>query len=120
MITAHTVPGAKRGRLLGFPTLNLVVDEGDLPEEGVYAVRVDGRPAVCHRGPRPTFHDATITCEVFVLDATLPDMPHGTVVHVDFVERLRAVQNFDNAAALHAQIEKDVAAARVIMGSRNL
>lgn len=117
MVTAHTVSGSGRGRVLGFPTMNLVVDDGALPLHGVYAVRVDGRPAVCHLGPRPTFKDATPTFEVFVLDAVLPAVAKGTSVQVDFVARLRDIQSFPDGAALHAQIEADIAAVRVIIQS---
>lgn len=117
MVTAHTVSGSGRGRVLGFPTMNFVVDDGVLPSHGVYAVRADGRPAVCHLGPRPTFKDATVTFEVFVLDAALPVIPEGTSMHVEFVGRLRDIQSFSDSASLHAQIEADIAAARVIIQS---
>lgn len=107
-ITGHTVPGAQRGRALGFPTINFVLDEGVLPAEGVYAVFADGHPAVCHCGPRPTFHENLSTAEVFILDSVLPVIPEGTMIRVDFIHRLRDIQTFSDSDALRLQIEKDV------------
>lgn len=114
-VIAHTVPGVKRGRALGFPTMNLAVDGGTLPANGVYAVRVDDRPGVCHIGSRPTFHDESVTCEVFVLDEVLPEVPANTPVSLQFIEYLRSIQSFSDAAALQIQIRADVAAARKIL-----
>src|SRR5690606_24486593 len=75
--TAGTViDGEKRGRLLGFPTANISLDEETiLPANGVYAVMfsVDGQSykGVCNVGVKPTFHDPNIrkpSIEVHILD----------------------------------------------------
>lgn len=107
------VHGDGRGRSIGFPTANVAAQAAALPPEGVYAVEaiVDGRvyPAVANLGPRPTF-DAARALEVHLLDFT-GDL-YGRELEVTWKQRLRDVQPFADAAALAAQIARDVAAAR--------
>lgn len=108
--------GEGRGRLLGFPTINLGAPSPRklLPPEGVYAVRVQtprgAFGGMMNMGPRPTFGDAATTLEVHLFDArvTLDD----AAVRVDFVARLRDTQRFPSAEALVAQLREDEAAAR--------
>ena len=58
--------GARRGRLLGFPTANVPVPSSKklLPPEGVYAVRVQTpmgpHDGMLNLGPRPTFGDTEV------------------------------------------------------------
>jgi riboflavin kinase/FMN adenylyltransferase len=107
----HVVEGARRGRLLGFPTANVAVPGPRklLPPEGVYAVRVqtpmgpyDG---MLNLGPRPTFGDAESVVEAHLFDANL-DL-YGARLRVDFVARLRDTQKFSGVDALKAQLERD-------------
>lgn len=115
-LRGHVVRGDQRGRLLGYPTLNVRPLDARklLPPDGVYAVRVflpDGeRGGMLNLGSRPTFGDAGRSIEVHVFDASGDwyDAPVG----VTFVAWLRDVQRFDGVQALVAQLDRDAAAAR--------
>ncbi len=115
-VSGRVRSGEGRGRLLGFPTINLGAPSPRklLPPEGVYAVRVQtprgAFGGMMNMGPRPTFGDAATTLEVHLFDArvTLDD----AAVRVDFVARLRDTQRFPSAEALVAQLREDEAAAR--------
>ncbi len=119
-ITGMVVHGDKRGRLIDFPTANLSDVEQLLPPRGVYAVRarVAGNltkyRAVMNLGNRPTFTSNGIdSLEVHVLDfdADLYDQK----IWVSDLVWLREEMAFAGADALKAQIEEDVARARVIL-----
>jgi riboflavin kinase / FMN adenylyltransferase len=96
--------GDGRGRELGFPTANLLLDDPLklLPADGIYAVRtvIDGaaRDALLHLGPRPTFDSAAVTMEVYVLDFDA-DL-YGRSLEVSFCARIRGVEHFGSADAL--------------------
>ena len=109
------VEGDRRGRELGFPTANIVPDPGYArPAHGVYAALCDGRPAAVNIGVRPTFDDAQgELVEVHVLDFD-GDL-YGRELHVDFVERLRGEERFDDVAQLVEQMEQDVAQAASLL-----
>ncbi|HXD17452.1 MAG TPA: bifunctional riboflavin kinase/FAD synthetase [Vicinamibacterales bacterium] len=109
-IDGRVVPGAHRGKALGFPTANLETDNELLPPNGVYATMttIDGivHPSITNVGVRPTFGDTTKTMiEAYVLgyDGDL----YGRSVRLGFVQRLRDERKFEDVDALRAQIEAD-------------
>jgi riboflavin kinase/FMN adenylyltransferase len=109
-VDGRVVPGAHRGRELGFPTANLETSNELLPPNGVYAttVTIDGivRPSITNVGLRPTFGDTTKTViEAYVL-AYEGDL-YGRQVRLGFVQRLRDERKFEDVDALRAQIEAD-------------
>lgn len=115
------VHGAKRGRTIGFPTANVATTNELRPAPGVYAIVVHGAAdrsfgGACNIGVKPTFGgtDITIECHLFDFEGDLYDRP----LRVEFLERLRAEQRFSGLDELKAQIARDVAAARVIVGRR--
>lgn len=118
-ISGHVVGGDRRGRLLGYPTLNLAAPSAQklLPPDGVYAVRVQtpqGEFAgMLNLGPRPTFGEADRRIETHVFDAS-HDW-YGASVRLDFIARLRETRPFANAAALVEQLRRDEAAARAAL-----
>jgi len=108
----EVVHGDQRGRLLGFPTANIVPDE-DLvcPGHGVYAARADGACAAVSVGVRPTFGTGrAVLVEAFLLDRD-EDL-YGRVLRVDFVARLRGERRFDTVEALVEQMRIDVVQTR--------
>jgi riboflavin kinase/FMN adenylyltransferase len=111
--------GDKRGRLLGFPTLNLGSPPKRklLPPNGVYAVRVRSRSGafggMMNLGGRPTFGDEALSLEVHLFDAEV-DL-YDSYVSIEFVRHLRAVQRFDGPEALVAQLHRDAEAARAAL-----
>jgi riboflavin kinase/FMN adenylyltransferase len=115
-VGGRVVPGAARGRGLGFPTINLSLPSSRklLPPQGVYAVRVQTPDGACggmlNLGPRPTFGENAISIEAHLFD-TSGDW-YGAWVRVDFIARLRDTRKFESPAALVEQLRRDETEAR--------
>jgi len=119
--------GDQRGRELGFPTANLRTDAWTaVPADGVYAGQVfrldewgrtsPGPPlgvAAISVGTNPTFDVRQRRVEAFVLDFD-GDL-YGDVLGVEFVERLRGMEKFDEVGALVTQMTDDVARTRAVL-----
>lgn len=109
------IHGAKRGRLLGYPTINLEVSPGlVIPQNGVYAVQIMTRNTryngVANIGTNPTFNDIGRRIEVHILDFS-GDL-YGELVTVSFLKHIRNEQTFSNSDDLKLQITKDVGTAQ--------
>lgn len=115
--------GDHRGASIGFPTANVFPRGGMLPPDGVYAVRVGigdevpGRPAVANLGTNPTFGAVGRRLETHLLDHD-GDL-YGRRIQVALVQRLRGEVRFPSVQDLVAQIRKDAAAAREVLGVRS-
>jgi len=116
------VPGAARGRVLGYPTANLAV-EADLavPADGVYLTHtrdpeagLGPLPGLTVIGTRPSFGPGERSVETFLLDFQ-GDL-YGRRLEIAFLARLREVIPFSGAESLVRQIEADVAQARAYFG----
>jgi riboflavin kinase / FMN adenylyltransferase len=110
-VRGRVVHGAKRGRALGFPTINLALPpERLLPRDGIYAMWVEmgeGRfKAAASLGVRPTFGSGDRLLEAFLLDYS--GELYGEEVEAAFVTRLRDEMAFASPAELSAQIARDV------------
>lgn len=111
------------GSQLGYPTANVAVSAGiQLPAVGIYAgwyVRPDGTTlaAAVSYGWRPTFSPPAerLLLEAHVLDFS-GDL-YGEAARVRFVARLRGEERFDSVEALVAEMDRDVAATRALLGS---
>ena len=117
-VRGTVVHGDKRGRALGFPTMNLAVPrERLLPRDGIYALwaTVNGErvPAAASLGVRPTFGGGDRVLEAYLLDWS--GDAYGDSVEAAFVTRLRDELRFANAAELSAQIARDVEATRAAL-----
>jgi riboflavin kinase/FMN adenylyltransferase len=116
------VEGARRGRVIGFPTANVRVPGPRklLPPEGVYAARVQTpmgpHDGMVNLGPRPTFGDTQTVVEAHLFDADL-DL-YGARVRIDFVARLRDTQRFSGVEALVAQLNRDAVQSRKVLSER--
>jgi riboflavin kinase/FMN adenylyltransferase len=120
-VNGTVVHGDKRGRALGFPTLNLAVPrERLLPRDGIYAMwaTVNGQrvPAAASLGIRPTFGGGDRVLEAYLLDWS-GDV-YGDSVEAAFVKRLRDELRFASADELSAQIARDVEATRAALRDR--
>jgi riboflavin kinase/FMN adenylyltransferase len=118
-VSGPVVPGERRGRVLGVPTINLEVPPRKLlPPDGVYAVRVEWRDGVAggmlNQGPKPTFGDARRTLEAHLFGVAR-DL-YGEWVRIEGVTRLRDVQRFGSPAELVEQLERDRSAATAALG----
>lgn len=122
-VIGHVSHGERRGRLLGYPTINVVPPSPRklLPPAGVYAVRVE-TPAgafggMMNLGPRPTFDDARTSLEAHLFDADVS--LYGAAVRIAFVARLRDTQRFDGPEALVRQLRHDEIAARATLDGKH-
>jgi riboflavin kinase / FMN adenylyltransferase len=123
-VTGVVVHGDKRGRTIGFPTINL----GDTaeyvrPKGGVYAVSVQISSAnggkehwfgVMNAGYRPTVSGTDYRMEVHLLGFT-GDL-YGQECRVSLLQRIRDEQKFSSLDALKSQIEEDCRVARTLLG----
>jgi len=115
-VSGRVIPGSRRGRTIGFPTLNLGPPPARklLPPEGVYAVRVQTPigpvGGMMNLGPRPTFGDSAISLEVHLFDVR-GDF-YDAHVRIDFVARLRETRKFASAEQLSKQLTHDERDAR--------
>ena len=113
------VHGDKRGRTLGFPTANLVPDPRlVVPDHGIYACRamVEGEThvAAVNVGVRPTFTTGRgLLVEAYLLDFDA-DI-YGSVLRLEFLERLRGERRFESIEALVEQMDRDVAETRRVV-----
>jgi len=109
--------GKRLGRTLGFPTLNIEVENELSPSNGVYitAVHIPSFartfPAVTNIGVRPTvYQNSLTTVESHLLDFTAD--VYQEQVRLYFLERVREERRFDSTLDLMAQIRRDVGQAR--------
>ena len=119
-LSGVVVRGDRRGRLLGFPTANLLTPpHAAVPADGVYAgwllrdKDADRLPAAISIGTNPQFSGKDRRVEAFVLDFS--DDLYGESVSLDFIARIRETRRFDQVEMLVAQIESDVTRVREIL-----
>ncbi|MBT3054271.1 MAG: bifunctional riboflavin kinase/FAD synthetase [gamma proteobacterium symbiont of Clathrolucina costata] len=111
--------GNKRGRTIGFPTMNINMHRLVSPLHGVYAVKVEGigdkyLPGVANIGNRPMVEgDNRYLLEVHLFDFN-QDV-YGEHVSVEFVQKLRDEQRFESFELLRQQIWRDAERAREIL-----
>ncbi|MGV3710688.1 MAG: bifunctional riboflavin kinase/FAD synthetase [Gemmatimonas sp.] len=115
-VSGRVIGGDKRGRILGYPTMNIDPPPPRklLPPDGVYAVRVQTPQGqfggMANLGPRPTFGDHNRRIEAHVFDAS--HNWYDASVRLDFIQRLRETRPFPSFEALQEQLGKDEALAR--------
>jgi len=109
--------GERMGRRLGFPTINVEVENELLPAHGVYvtAVHIPSFSrvfrSVTNIGVRPTvYENYHVTVESHVLDFTAD--VYREPVRLFFLKRLRDEMVFSSSMELVAQIRRDVEGAR--------
>ena len=118
-ISGRVIEGDKRGRLLGYPTLNLTPPPPRklLPPDGVYAVRVQTPQGafggMANLGPRPTFGDNIRRVEAHVFDAN--HNWYDASVRLDFIARIRETRTFSGIEVLKDQLSRDEALARSLL-----
>ncbi len=122
-IRGTVVAGRDRGgKLLGYPTANLDVQNELRPKTGIYAVTVETRfghhLGVANIGYSPTFDDHQYTVEVHILD--FHESLYGEKIRVNFVKRLRDEEKFSSLEALKRRIAADIEEARRILSVGSL
>jgi len=122
------VKGDQRGRLLGFPTANLKLENKLALPHGVYATwafldrggRREKIPSVTNVGVRPTFAENAVSegllpvvveCHLILPEGDTLDL-YGETLEVHFVERFRNERKFSSFDELKRQIALDKEHAR--------
>jgi riboflavin kinase/FMN adenylyltransferase len=118
-VRGAVVPGAGRGKGLGFPTINLPLAPGQDVRHGIYAMRGyhggQRHGAAGYVGARPTFGGGVPVLEAYLLDFT-GDL-YQAEVEVELIAFLRPDQAFSSAEALAAKMSEDCAAARAVLAA---
>lgn len=121
-VTGVVGHGLKRGRVLGYPTANLVLHPlTAIPADGVYAGRAHWRHgqavAAISVGSNPTFGGVARTVEAYLLD--FDDDLYDMDLTVEFAHRLRPMSAFESTDALIGAMRADVSQTRDLMGSES-
>jgi riboflavin kinase/FMN adenylyltransferase len=124
-LMGRVVKGDGRGRLLGFPTANLHLQDRIIPASGVYAVKAalfaesstheveELLHGVTNIGHRPTFNGNVLSCETHLFGET--GNLYGRKLHVQLLHRLRGEERFSGPEALITQIHQDIAQAKNLL-----
>jgi riboflavin kinase / FMN adenylyltransferase len=112
--------GDKRGRELGFPTVNLAMGEDFNLRRGIYAVRIalpsgEMRDGVASFGRRPTFGDGPLLLEVNLFNFS-GDL-YGQTIQVEFIGWIRGEERFASGDALVARMREDTDQARRMLAA---
>lgn len=117
LLEGKVVEGQRRGKTLGFPTVNLATENELIPRTGVYAVLVgyqSGRyRGVANVGYSPTFEERGLTVETHIFD--FHQEVYGQEISLYFVKRLRNEMKFNSPGELIRQMEKDAQEARGVL-----
>jgi len=112
VVAGTVVRGQGLGRQLGFPTANVLPDDGcRFPPHGVYRVEVvfgnERRIAACNVGVRPTLGEKGETLIEVHIPGFSGDL-YGRRIEVRFLGKIREERKFPSLDALKEQIKKDV------------
>ena len=106
-------PGDKRGRTIGFPTVNLDARDYQMPGDGIYAGRAvipggEAFPAAISVGTKSTFGQHARVCEAYLIGYEGPFDHYDWDVQLEFHHWFRDQITYPNAAALIEQLHRDV------------
>ncbi len=106
------ISGDKRGKLLGYPTANINLDDNDklLPGLGIYAaiVLIDNEEykSLLSVGKRPTFYkNGEVIPEVYIYN--FDKNIYGKQITVNVIEKIRSEEKFSSPEELISQMNKD-------------
>jgi riboflavin kinase / FMN adenylyltransferase len=119
-ISGKVVSGRNRGgKLLGFPTANINLQDELCPKTGVYAVTAECKgkryKGVANIGYSPTFDDKIFTIEAHLLD--FKEDIYGEDIRVNFISRIRDEKKFAGIEALVEQIKIDIQTAHTLLSN---
>ncbi|MAQ71385.1 MAG: bifunctional riboflavin kinase/FMN adenylyltransferase [Alphaproteobacteria bacterium] len=118
-IQGEVIHGDKRGRELGYPTANILLDDTLHPSFGIYAtlVQIEGDdkwlPAATNIGIRPMFETPEALVEAHLLDFE-GDL-YGKTLKVKPVQKIRDEARFDSLDDLVKQMDLDCRKARKLL-----
>ena len=120
-ISGRVRHGDKRGRQLGFPTMNIGLKSNRTLVTGVFAVEIQGlgklKKGVANMGYRPTVEGSIPQLEAHVFD--FDEQCYGKKIKVIFRKKLRDEKRFDSVELLAKQIDADVHQAQNYFNMKN-
>ncbi len=113
-LVGHVVKGEGRGKILGFPTINLSVSEDCvIPESGVYNTITKYRDkeykSITNIGKNPTFNgqkSKKINIETHILNFN-KDI-YNSKVEISFIDYIRPEKKFNKKSELVKQVMQDI------------
>jgi riboflavin kinase/FMN adenylyltransferase len=113
-ITGKIIHGDKKGRTIGFPTINIPIKRKISPILGVFAVEVEidnkRHYGVCNLGKRPTVDGLKTLLEVHIFNFDYD--VYGLQAKVIFKKKIRNEERFPSIDALKQQISLDTQATK--------
>jgi riboflavin kinase / FMN adenylyltransferase len=110
-LEGRVIRGERIGRMLGFPTANIEIDNQHklIPADGSYAVTIEYThrqfKGMLNIGIRPTVGGTKRTIEVHIFD--FDQEIYGDTLKINFIRRIRNEISFNDVEALKAQLKKD-------------
>jgi riboflavin kinase / FMN adenylyltransferase len=123
-ISGKVVRGNQIGKLIGFPTANIFVDDPHklIPERGVYASLISWNDktykGMSNIGIRPTIngHELTVEANIFDFDADI----YFENLTLHLIERIRDERKFGNLELLKSQLYQDQKNAKQLLATTEL
>ncbi len=119
----YSVRGKQLGRTLGYPTANIRFQRKTPALMGIYATWVHGvteQPiaSVSSVGTRPTVNgrEPLLEAHLFDFDGDL----YGKTIRVEFIQKLRDEQKYDDLDSMVLQIHQDAKQARAVLAGQTL
>ena len=118
-ILGEVIEGDKRGREIGFPTANILLNNLIKPDFGVYAVKIDYNndtyDGIANFGVRPTF-DKTKSLPILEVHLfNFSDNLYGKEIIISFVDFIRKEKKFNGLESLKSQIQLDINKAKDLL-----
>jgi riboflavin kinase/FMN adenylyltransferase len=114
-IDGEVVAGEKRGRLLRYPTANILPENELLPGNGVYLSKLKLGDRILNGltniGIRPTFSGAERAVETYLFD--FDQIIYSMRVRLFFLRKIREEKKFADSKQLARQIEHDIEKAHI-------
>tara|TARA_B100000700_G_scaffold113619_1_gene127687 strand:+ start:161 stop:1075 length:915 start_codon:yes stop_codon:yes gene_type:complete len=113
-VKGKVIKGKRRGRIIGFPTCNIKLNDYIVPKLGVYSVIVETnnfkKKGIANIGYRPTFNGQNLLLEVniFGINKNL----YNKEVNINFIKFIRSEKKFKGLEQLKKQIKIDIIQAK--------
>ncbi len=113
-IKGLVIKGQRRGRMIGFPTCNIKLNDYIVPKLGVYSVIVETnnfkKKGIANIGYRPTFNGQNLLLEVniFGINKNL----YNKELNINFIKFIRSEKKFKGLEQLKKQIKIDIIQAK--------
>jgi len=122
-ISGKVVHGDKRGKKIGFPTINIELHRNSSPVSGIFAGYVHGideksLDAVVYIGSRPVYKGGRILLEAHILE--FDENIYGRHIRVELIDKLRNDDHITSEKELIEQIKKDIDKTKKCLKKYNL